>query len=98
MGNRKARPGVAVRVDTADAMHVRAREGPWTLVDGEARADLGQIQGRPLEGQRYVDFAAALVDREAEIDAGRDSSAEAGHAAPGRAAVAGEVALHIGLR
>ena len=71
-------------------------KGPGTLVDGEISADLGEIEGRPLEGQRHVDLAVALVDGKADIDAGRDRGADARHAAIGLSCVARKIALGIG--
>ena len=97
-GGRKAKPGVAARIDVAEAMHQRARPGPRPAVDGGVEAELGQVDRRRLQRQRHVDVGAALVDREADIDAGRDARADPGHAAPGLAAVADETAERAVVR
>ena len=97
-GGRKAKAGVAARIDVAETVHHRAGPGPRPAVDGGGEAELGQVDRRRLQRQRNVDRGAALVDREADIDARRHPRADPGHAAPGLAGVADEIADRAVLR
>ena len=77
-------------------MDQRDGPGPRPLVDRGVEAELGEIERRRLQRQRHVDRGAALVDRKADIDAGRDARTEPGDAAPGLALIADEIALRAG--
>src|SRR5262249_27598158 len=92
---RKSKAGVPAGMDIAKAVHCRECPGPGTFVDGAVEADLGQVQRRRLERQGHVDIGVALVDGEADIDAGRQPRAEAGAPAIGLALVTDEVALRL---
>ena len=88
-----AEPGVAARIDLAETVNQRDGPGPRPLVDRGVEAELGEIERRRLQRQRNVDGGAALVDRKAEVDAGRNARAEPGDAAPGLAPIADEIGL-----
>src|SRR5206468_3232556 len=72
------------------------RPGPRALVDGSVEADLGQVERRPLQRQRYIDRGATLIDGEADIDARCHARADARDAADGAALVAEIVGLRTG--
>ena len=77
-------------------MHDRTCDGPWSLVDGKIGAELGQIERRKLEREQRVDPAMAVVDGEADVDAGRHRRAYSHDPARGHAPVAGKITLYIG--
>ena len=74
-------------------MDQRDGPGPGPLVDRGVEAELGEVEGCGLQRQRNVDGGVALVDRKADIDAGREARAEPGHAALGLALIADESRL-----
>src|SRR5262245_33493113 len=70
-GGRNSKPGVTARIDVAETVHDGAGPGPRPAVDGSGETELGQVDRGRLQRQRNIDRGAALVDREADIDARR---------------------------
>src|SRR4051812_2027396 len=95
-GDGSPEPGVAAGVDLAKAMDQREGPGPWSLVHRAVDAELGEIDCRRLQRQRNVDRGAALINRNAKIDAGRHPRADPRNATPDVATIADKIALRAG--
>ena len=91
-----AEAGVSARIDFSKAVDQCDSPGPWPPVDRGIDAELGEIERGRLQRQRDIDGGMALVDRNADVNAGRDARAQAGYAAPGLTPVANKIALRAG--